>query len=90
MPELPSYRNQSIDLHIKSIDWFLYEGNTKPNSYMKVDAIKEIRTFLLVLSWFELFQWNLKIEKKVAGREISGPLRLFPSVIIYFLTYCNI
>ena len=28
MPVLPSYRNQSIDLHSKSIDWFLYEGNT--------------------------------------------------------------
>ena len=25
---VPSYRNQSIDLHSKSIDWFLYEGNT--------------------------------------------------------------
>ena len=23
-----SYRNQSIDLLCKSIDWFLYEGNT--------------------------------------------------------------
>ena len=28
VPVLPSYRNQSIDLHSKSIDWFLYEGNT--------------------------------------------------------------
>ena len=28
MPVLPSYRNQSIDLHRKSIDWFLYEGNS--------------------------------------------------------------
>ena len=28
MSVLPSYRNQSIDLHSKSIDWFLYEGNT--------------------------------------------------------------
>ena len=28
MPKLPSYRNQSIDLQSKSIDWFLYEGNT--------------------------------------------------------------
>ena len=27
MPFLPSYRNQSIDLHSKSIDWFLFEGN---------------------------------------------------------------
>ena len=24
----PSYRNQSIDLHSKSIDWFLYEDKT--------------------------------------------------------------
>ena len=24
---LSSYRNQSIDFHSKSIDWFLYEGN---------------------------------------------------------------
>ena len=28
MPVLPSYRNQSIDLLCKSIDWFLYEGKT--------------------------------------------------------------
>ena len=27
MPFLPSYRNQSIDLHSKSIDWFVFEGN---------------------------------------------------------------
>ena len=26
MPVLPSYRNQSLDLHSKSIDWFLQEG----------------------------------------------------------------
>ena len=28
VPVLPSYRNQSIDLLCKSIDWFLYEGST--------------------------------------------------------------
>ena len=28
MPMLPAYRNQSIDLHSKSINWFLHEGNT--------------------------------------------------------------
>ena len=28
MPGLPSYRNQSIGLLCKSIDWFLYEENT--------------------------------------------------------------
>ena len=28
VPVLPPYRNQSIDLLCKSIDWFLHEGNT--------------------------------------------------------------
>ena len=28
MPVLPSYKNQSIDLLYKSVDQFLYEGNT--------------------------------------------------------------
>ena len=27
MTEVPTYRNQSIDLQSKSIDWFLYDGN---------------------------------------------------------------
>ena len=36
MPVLPSYRNQSIDLRSKSIDWFLYEGNTGILPMMKI------------------------------------------------------
>ena len=28
MPVLSSYRNQLIGILFKSIDWFLYEGNT--------------------------------------------------------------
>ena len=24
---MPSYKNQSIDMHIKSVDWFIYDGN---------------------------------------------------------------
>ena len=28
MPVLPSFKNQLIDLHSKSIDRFLYEGNS--------------------------------------------------------------
>ena len=27
MPKLPSYRNESTDLHRKSVDRFLYDGN---------------------------------------------------------------
>ena len=36
---LPSYRNQSIDLHSKSIDWFLYEGNTDTYGLKKLAAV---------------------------------------------------
>ena len=39
MPVLPSYRNQSIDLHSKSIDWFLYEGNTGTNGLRNVNGL---------------------------------------------------
>ena len=28
VPVLPSYRNQSIDFHCKSVDWFLYGDHT--------------------------------------------------------------
>ena len=28
VPVLLSYKDQSIDLHSKSIDWFLYDGNS--------------------------------------------------------------
>ena len=36
VPVLPSYRNQGIDLHRKSIDWFLYEGNTGTNGLKSI------------------------------------------------------
>ena len=47
MPALLSHKNQSIDLHSKSIDWFLYEGNTgltKPHlfSLLKVGIYTNI------------------------------------------------
>ena len=29
VPVLPSLRNQSTDFPSKSLDWFLYEGNTR-------------------------------------------------------------
>ena len=35
-PVLPLYRNHYIDMHHKSVDWFLYNDNTGLND--KVDA----------------------------------------------------
>ena len=61
MPVLPSYRNQSIDLQNKSIDWFLFEGNIgkisqKPqeNTYAWVSLLKKdlLGVFLWILPNF--------------------------------------
>ena len=58
----PSYRNQSIDVHSKSIIWFLYEGNTgiywvKHQPHKMVKHIQTIRrqqptNFLSVFDYF--------------------------------------
>ena len=37
---LPSYRNQSIDLHNKSIDWFLYADNTVTSWVKQSNGVK--------------------------------------------------
>ena len=46
---LPSNRNQSIDLLRKSIDWFLYEGNTGIYSVKHIEnvTIKVFRNYQL-------------------------------------------
>ena len=47
VPVLPSYRNQSIDLHSKSVDCFLYEGNTGTswvNIKFKLDELSFLKT----------------------------------------------
>ena len=41
MPVLPSYRNQSIDLLCKSIDWFLSEGTLAFNGLIFQSISKE-------------------------------------------------
>ena len=41
MPVLSWYRNQSIDLDSKSIDLFLYEGNT--DYYLNKKLFKRLR-----------------------------------------------
>ena len=49
---LPSYRNQSIDLHSNTVDWFLYEGNRPATSLKRrlwrrcfpVNFVKFLRT----------------------------------------------
>ena len=38
MTEVLSYRNQSIDLHRKSMDWFLYDRDLRPE---KVTALQQ-------------------------------------------------
>ena len=63
MPVLPSYRNLSIDLLWKSMDWFLYEGNT--TNFERIHFIHVVFCFklwtlnLLLSSNLSLFRWIL-------------------------------
>ena len=55
---LPSYRNQSTDLLRKSIDWFLYEGNTDTlwgNSKQKKSNQSNDNRELVLFKPFESF-----------------------------------
>ena len=66
MPVLPSYRNQSIDLLCKSIDWFLHEGNsgTYWTIFMVFSCLVEAQNFGNGKSQVKMFKSkirNLKI-----------------------------
>ena len=57
MPVLLSYRNQSIDLLCKSIDWLLYEGNTGiqwVNFTKLITHMSDRVTALAVQKWDDL------------------------------------
>ena len=53
MSVLPSYRNQSIDLHSKSIDWFLYGGSTAFNGLSGIRRLR--KTILSILPDLEFY-----------------------------------
>ena len=50
VPVLPLYRNRSIDLLCKSIDWFLYEGITGTEWVKQLLAFYIRMTILLIYS----------------------------------------
>ena len=61
MPVLPSYRNQLDNLHRKSTDWGLYEGNTgklwvqrKPKMIFKARKIRGFVIPIRPLIWVHL------------------------------------
>ena len=56
MPVLPSYRSQSIDLLCKSIDWFLYEGNT--GTYW-VNILIWTKKCLLNRLFYNMIHWSV-------------------------------
>ena len=59
LPVLLSYRNQSIDLHSKSIDWFLYDGNTS-NYWFNLVALCDY--FFCFIDWF--LEWYRDFSKQ--------------------------
>ena len=60
MPVLPSYRNQAIYLHSKSIDWFLYEGVLWVNGNDGGEKSYEIDDNSLNFIWHQ-DTWNAQL-----------------------------
>ena len=64
MPVLPTYKNHSIDLHSKSIDWFLCEGNIGiwclTKAVLWTFYLKMKSSVLKFYKEFPLFSKNLK------------------------------
>ena len=52
---LPLYRNRTIDLLCKSVDWFLYNGNTGLNGKVDVWLMKTVKINMLIFRYMFLF-----------------------------------
>ena len=52
---LPFYRNRPIDLLCKSVDWFLYNGNTDLNDKVDVWLMKMVKINMLIFRYMFLF-----------------------------------
>ena len=49
------YRNRPTDLQSKSVDWFLYNGNTDLNDKVDVWLMKTIKIYMLIFRYMFLF-----------------------------------
>ena len=96
MPVLPSYRNQSIDLVCKSIDWFLYEGSTGIQWVNTVEMLifhciyafnEKLASILLLIFILMLIQFLILV---VRMKEFCAQIRSPYHVGLYFLTKQNI
>ena len=76
-----SYRNQPIDLQLKSIGWFLYDGNidVKPSNY-SVNSKEKVHVINSAFSCDVCYHYNQVIKNNYFKNEI---LSVFP--LIYFL-----
>ena len=56
---LPLYRNRPIDLLCKSVDWFLYNGNTGLNGKVDYWLMKTVKINMLIFRYmFFVFRSN--------------------------------
>ena len=86
MPVLPSYRNQSIDLLCKSMDWFLYEGNITLSGLRNLPARLSTIVALLVLNSFNIFKIDTELTFSNLSWFFLRNLILFPIESGSFLT----
>ena len=66
MTEVVSYRNQSIDLQSKSMDWFLYDKDLHRERVKHLNMVLTKKNEMLVITYLIKFmvQWKLSISLK--------------------------
>ena len=89
MPVLPSYRNQSIKMLCKSVDWFLYEGNTGSwwVNWMKDLKLKKWTFCIFALS--NLFQMFYTVTLLKTLLKFPGNHQRWTFLSVSFQLYCE-
>ena len=89
MPVLPSYRNQSIEMLCKSVDWFLYEGNTGIwwVNWMKDLKLKKWAFCIFALS--NLFQMFYTVTLLKTLLKFPGNHQRWTFLSVSFQLYCE-
>ena len=90
MPVFPPYRNQSIDLLCKSIDWFLYESNTGilPKSRKPCKIVQEQNTLISAILYYLIAAAkNLFLEGRLGTMLRPHSILIFLLIFPYFLIF---
>ena len=78
---LPSYRNQSIDLLCKSINWFLYGCNAS------IEWVNEHHSHMLLLLYLYFQRYGMFLRLRLTPKAFQLPFQFFFSLFFLLVTF---